>query len=475
MTLDEMRFTTEMQTFDRKSAKIDAKALAIPLVAFANADGGTIAIGIEDNGDITGIDGFEKNINELLRAPLDFCMPSIMADTEIVDCTDRNGAANHVLLMRVEASSQLHANQADEVFYRVGDKSKKMTFEQRTRLMYAKGSRYFEDVPVRDATIDDLDLDFVRQYIEKIGDGRSALEYLRGNKDFIVTRNGQEDISGAAILLFGNNPQRFFQRARIRFIRYEGTEAKVGTEMNVIKDVIFEGKVLDMVQKAVEFVKGQIREHTFLGQDGRFVTIPEYPEFCWTELLVNAIAHRDYSIAGTDIQIKMFDDHLCVESPGTLPGLVRTSNIREIHFSRNPKIAEFLHTYSYVKEFGEGVDRMFREMEEAGLPAPEYKTVEFMLYATLRNRPHDVVAAPQVEEQVTPQVSPQDTHQVALHVEILAFCSEPRSKKEIMQHIGLSDTKSFRKLYLVPLLTADKLRMTLPDKPNSPKQRYVRK
>lgn len=139
-----------------------------------------------------------------------------------------------------------------------------------------------------------------------------------------------------------------------------------------------------MVRKATEFVKGQIREHTFLGQDGRFVTIPELPEFCWTELIVNAIGHRDYSIAGTDIQIKMFDDHFAVESPGTLPGLVRTNNIREIHFSRNPKIFEFLHEYEYVKEFGEGVDRMYREMEAAGLPEPEYRTVEFMLYATLK-------------------------------------------------------------------------------------------
>lgn len=69
-------------------------------------------------------------------------------------------------------------------------------------------------------------------------------------------------------------------------------------------------------------------------------------------MIVNSIAHRDYNITGTDIQIKMFDDHLTVESPGQLPGLVRTSNMREMHFSRNPKIIEFLHVYEYVKEFG---------------------------------------------------------------------------------------------------------------------------
>lgn len=326
--IEYLQFTPEGQRFDRKSAKIDAKALAIHIIAFANADGGTLVIGVEDNGDITGIDGYETKINELLRAPFDYCIPSITVETDILDCGDRNGKPNHILLMCIFPSSQLHANQADEVFYRVGDKSKKMSFEQRTRLMYAKGGLYFEDAPVRNATLDDIDLDFVESYIEKIGYGRSALEYLRSNKDFITTRNGQEEISGAAILLFGKNPQRFFQRARVRFIRYEGTEAKFGTEMNVVKDVVFNGKILDMVRKSTEFVKGQIKEHSFLGQDGRFVTIPELPEFCWTELIVNAIGHRDYSIARTDIQIKMFDDHLTVESPGMLPGLVRTSNIR---------------------------------------------------------------------------------------------------------------------------------------------------
>ena len=61
-----------------------------------------------------------------------------------------------------------------------------------------------------------------------------------------------------------------------------------------------------------------------------FQTIPEYPEFCWTELIVNAAAHRDYSIGGTDIQIKMFDDHFVVESPGILPGMVRINNIRDL-------------------------------------------------------------------------------------------------------------------------------------------------
>ncbi len=162
--------------------------------------------------------------------------------------------------------------------------------------------------------------------------------------------------------------------------------------MNVIKDEVFGGRILDMIEKTLAFVKGQIKERKFLGSDGKFVTIEEYPEFVWKELIVNAVAHRDYSIKGTDIQIKMFDDRICVESPGTLPSIVRLNNMREMPFSRNPKIAEFLHEYNYVQEFGEGVDRIYREMSAAGLPNPEYSLNSFILSATVRNGVTESVA-----------------------------------------------------------------------------------
>lgn len=251
--------------------------------------------------------------------------------------------------------------------------------------MYSKGARYYEDEPVYGSSMEDIEMSAVSAYCDKIGYRKSPEEYIRQNKDYIVNVNGREEMSGAAILLFGKNPQQFFKRARVRFIRYEGTEAKVGAQMNVIKDKSFEGRILDVVEQSIEFVRGQIKEHTYLGKDGKFVTEPEYPEFVWKEIIVNAIGHRDYSIKGTDIQIKMFDDHVTVESPGTLPGIVRLNNMRQVHFSRNPKIAELLHEYEYVREFGEGVDRIYYEMQKAGLPEPKYHEESFMLQVTIKN------------------------------------------------------------------------------------------
>ncbi|MFQ9516643.1 MAG: ATP-binding protein [Eubacterium sp.] len=104
------------------------------------------------------------------------------------------------------------------------------------------------------------------------------------------------------------------------------------------------------------------------------------------EIIVNAVTHRDYNIRGTDIQIKMFDDRIVVESPGRLPELVKPANIRTTHFSRNPKIAEFCKAYKYVKEFGEGVDRMYRELGKEALTVPEFRQQDFMFYAIVKNK-----------------------------------------------------------------------------------------
>ena len=156
----------------------------------------------------------------------------------------------------------------------------------------------------------------------------------------------------------------------------------------------------------------------------------------------------------------MFDNRLTVESPGTLPGIVRLNNMRHVHFSRNPKIAQFLHEYEYVQEFGEGVDRLYEVMESEGLPQPEYRTQAFMLSATIRNTKTDG------NLWATPQATPQAE-------QILTFCTTARTRNEIAEHFGVKDPKFFAKKHIKPLLESGALRMTMPNKPTSPAQKYV--
>lgn len=384
MTIEEITTCKESQTFDCKSIQIEPKALAIPIVAMANADGGLLTIGVSDKTRrIEGIDGNEKRLNEILRVPFDFCNPSVRVRCEYLPCTDHEGHDNRILLMHIPASGQLHTNQADECFMRVGDKSKKLNFEERMQLLYDKGERYYEDKDVYGATINDIDMNLVNDYLNVIGYGKSAMEYLRENNDFVTEADGKQKISTACILLFGKNPQRFFPRARTRFIRYEGTEEKVGTDMNVVKDVTFEGAILNQIRQTISFIETQVREHSYLGQDGLFRTDRDYPQFVIQEMVVNSCCHRAYNIKGTEIQIKMFDDRLVFETPGDLPGLVRPDNIRHTHFSRNPKIAQYLKAYKYVKEFGEGMDRIYRELAVNNAIEPRVHLDTFILKITV--------------------------------------------------------------------------------------------
>ena len=286
--------------------------------------------------------------------------------------------------MHIPASMFLHTNQADEAFMRVGDKSRKLSFDERVQLMYDKGERFFEDTAVHGATTDDINIEAVAEYINLIGYTKNPQQYLQENNGFVTTnKQGQEAVSTACILLFGKNPQKFFPRARTRFIRYDGVDEKVGAEMNVIKDVTFEGTILNQVKKTIEFIETQVRVHTFLGQNAQFITKRDYPEFVIQEMVVNSCCHRAYSIKGTEIQIKMFDDRLVFESPGKLPGMVKPTNIRNTHFSRNPKIVAFLKAYHYVKEYGEGVDRIYRELEANGIPMLSFRTDDFILKITV--------------------------------------------------------------------------------------------
>ncbi|MDE5877577.1 MAG: putative DNA binding domain-containing protein [Muribaculaceae bacterium] len=475
MTIEEILSRQESQTFDCKSFAIDPKGLAVTIVAMANADGGELAVGISDRRrEIEGTNSNPTHLNELIRVPYDFCNPTVKASFELLDCINRNGQPDKILLFHIQPSPNLHATQNDECYLRLGDKSRKLTFMERIQLMYDKGVQSFEDTPVMGATIDDLDLEAVKNYIDILGYGKSVIDFLTENHDFVREVNGLQKISTAAILLFGKKPQRFFPRARVRFIKYKGTEEKVGTQMNVVKDIIFEGTILNQIQKMVELLELQIDEPTYLGSDGLFVTKREYPHFVLQEMTVNACCHRDYSIRGTEIQIKMFDDRLVFESPGTLPGNVKPDNIRHTHFSRNPHIAQFLKAYKFVKEFGEGVDRMCREMADVDMEPPTYHLNAFILKATAKNRV-------QTEETVSdshsyPTVTPQLPHSYPTVTDrtiklLILLKNKELSTKEMMAELSLKDKTNFLTTYLYPTIEAELIK-ALYASANHPKQKY---
>ncbi|MBQ9273701.1 MAG: ATP-binding protein [Succinivibrio sp.] len=162
MTIEEILAAAENQTFERKSIFIKPEDLSATLCALANADGGTVAIGITDKSRrIEGVDRHQDLVNDILRVLVDCCTPTVPVTSQLVICVNTQGQHDHVLLLQVEPSPRLHVNQADEAFVRVGDKTKKLGFNDRLSLMYAKGLRFFEDETVADASLDDLDFELL--------------------------------------------------------------------------------------------------------------------------------------------------------------------------------------------------------------------------------------------------------------------------------------------------------------------------
>ena len=261
----------------------------------------------------------------------------------------------------------------DTVWLRIGDKTRELRGEDIKLLEYEKGSRHYEDEINEDAEIDDLDKELIEEYKSRIGAvGVDTAQILRG-RGLMKRKNGKDYLTNAAILLFAENVAQFYPNCRVRFLRYMGTEEKVGTEMNVVKDKSFEEPILKLIGKAKEFIKDQLREFNALDPNtGRFSVIPEYPEFAWLEGIVNAVAHREYGMEGKYIKVAMFDDRLEIDSPGKLPNIVTVDNIRTTSFSRNPRIARVMTDFEHVRELNEGVKRIYSDMAEFFLDAPIY-------------------------------------------------------------------------------------------------------
>ncbi|ELP8730297.1 putative DNA binding domain-containing protein [Staphylococcus pseudintermedius] len=359
----------EGQLLDRKRASINPKDVAQHISAFANAEGGKLVIGIEDNGEISGFNHSKaKNKEVYIEAPFEHLYRIPKYTHEIIEVKKRDRTMDEILIFDIEPSyDAIITLKDDSVYLRINDKSRKLTHNQITNLEYDRGSRRFEEELVEYSSIEDVDENLVSEF-KQLLDTNVDNEKLLKARGFM--REGKLTVAG--LLLFSNNINVYLPSARIRFMRYEGTKEESGARLNVVKDITFDKALPVAIREARAFINTQLREYTFLGKEGRFVTLPEYPEFAWFEGMINAIIHRRYDNQGYHIRIKMFDDRLEISSPGVLPASVTLENIKEERYSRNPKLAAALTQYKWVRESNEGVGRIFDEMKDYFLDDPVY-------------------------------------------------------------------------------------------------------
>ncbi|MDO0997452.1 ATP-binding protein [Staphylococcus hominis] len=355
----------ESTHFDRKEARIENKKILTHVNGFANAEGGILVIGISDDGKVIGCKQYEgKTAADIKRLITNGIVPLIEVKVEEIKVND-----NYIIEIEVPPNPDaiVTIRDSEDVYLRQADKTDKLKHNQIISLEYDKGQRSYEDEICKNFDEEDLEEDLFNRY-------REIMKSSRSNKDILNIRAGvgKNGYTNVAVLMFAKNPEKYIPNSRVRFIRYEGTTQETGTRLNIIKDQSIEAPLPKLVEEVKNLVQSQLRDFNSLDKEGKFISVPEYPEFAWLEGIVNAIVHRDYSLTGDCIKISMYDDRLEIISPGRLPNMVNLENLKETRFSRNPRIARLMTEFGYVKELNEGVKRIYQEMKEFFLKEPEY-------------------------------------------------------------------------------------------------------
>jgi ATP-dependent DNA helicase RecG len=180
-----------------------------------------------------------------------------------------------------------------------------------------------------------------------------------------------------------------FPQAVVRVIRYLGPTRTTGSRQDIEFDERFEGPIPHVIRAARETILRLIPRRRLLSRGGKFIETPIVPEDAWLEGLVNAVVHRSYSLGGDHTRVEIFPNRVEFESPGRFPGLADVRNPLHIaRFARNPRISRVCADLSITQELGEGIRRMFDEMQKAGLADPLYRqtagSVQLVLAATAR-------------------------------------------------------------------------------------------
>lgn len=371
LSLKKLQTTLEGQFFDRKSARLAPKEFAHQLSAFANASGGMVALGIENDGEITGVT--EKQENLFRQTAYDFLQTIPGFIIEAVNCELSCGEWGKILLFHISPSAnEIIRLKTGDAYLRVGDQSRKLSADQLAALEFSKGIKSYESKIVEDADYSDLDEELIDHYAKVLDPSASSSKDLLKGRGLIKEKDGVLQITVAAVLLFGKKPTQFLPGSRVRFLRYEGVSAGVGANFNLVKDITLELPLHKLLTDGKSLLESQMREFQILDRDGSFKRIPEYPAFAWLEGLVNAVTHRDYSLQGDYIRITMFDDRIEFSSPGCLPSIVTVENIQNTRFSRNPMIARVLSDFGWVRELNEGVKRIYTDMASFFLDPPSF-------------------------------------------------------------------------------------------------------
>ena len=418
--------------------------VAKELVAFANADGGELFIGIEDNNTVTGLPHSDEKLSAILDASTNYVMRDTPLPIKRKNIIEYNG--KKVIYFSVDKGAKfIHQTSRGECFKRE-DRDSIPTSADTIRFVRDEASsrqydRQFEDL----ATVTDLDLDLVSSVAEEC----TKIKNMSPEKFLQYVELAEFDgdrlrLRKAALLLFAKNPNKWHPRSRVRILRISGTEEKPAPEYNVTEVADVSGNIFELAEGSWNALRPALSE-TRYSKDGLFKTQVIYPEPACREALINAITHRDYSLEGRGIEIRIFTDRLEVLSPGKLLSKLTIEDLKELkgaHETRNAYIARVLREFGYIRELGEGIRRMFELMKSNELVEPEISSPNKSFIVTLFYK----FIYTKEEKLWLDNFSQFNLSREQKTVVKLGISGRLVSPKEIFDNVGIVDADKYREL-----------------------------
>lgn len=395
------------------------KEITEEVCAFANASGGIVLIGVDDANTIKGI-SIDNAKRSAIQNSINEISPAIKCDFNIVEVDGKD-----IAVIEVPSGQNKPYVLSGAIYVRQGPNSQKLTTVEEMRDFFQQADKiYFDDAICKEANIeDDIAKETINTFRFEAGLVNATSNKQLFNNLKLVTNDGH--VKNGTVLFFGSNPEKFFEKAVIRCVAFEGIDKRY-----IVDDKVMTGTLYQQYQKSMIWLKSKLNvRYDIEGEGGKpRKELWEIPETAFKEIIINSLAHRDYYDKGARITIEVFDDRVEISNPGGLVSAVPKSEFGKRSASRNPLIFGLFERMRLVEQIGSGITRIRDVMNDEGLTPPEFN-IDGMFTVTLR-RPFDF------EKWVEKWVEKLTDNRVKILREI--HNNHKVTKKELEQVVGIS-------------------------------------
>jgi predicted HTH transcriptional regulator len=461
--IDEILGLPEGKTLEFKRDLSSPKPLLKTLVAFANTAGGRLIVGVGDDKTVIGVGDPLDEEEKLSNLIADSIAPRLVPNIELTTVDGKTLLLVEVFL----SSSRPHFLKVEGpeagVYVRLGSSNRQADRELVGELRRSVEGPSFDEMPMPELSVDDLDLAAASQLF---GKNRPLDEAKLITLRLLCRHQGRLVPTKGAVLLFGKERLMHFPDAWVQCGRFHGTE-----KINIFDHI----EIDQPLPKALDDIMLFLKKHAYRGADLseiRRKDVWSIPLSILREVVINALVHTDYSQRGAPIRVVFLDDRIEVENPGILlPGLTVEDVKQGTSKIRNNVIARVFRELNLIEQWGTGVQRIFAEAVELGLPEPTITEIGMRVrFSVPLLESITVGIVKRSTEQVSEQVGAPVSEQVW---SLLLACSgQSKSRQALLSSVGLSNAYLNYKRHIAPLLEQGLLEMTVPDKPNSRLQNY---